>query len=115
MSFEDSEAISYTINDILINFSNKDYSRGESYANQWRVTNLKLSNDGHLTANVRGSKRPPYKVAIQITENRGNRLFYGSCSYPLGEGCKHIVATFYCKELNNSLIALLLLASSIMV
>jgi superfamily II DNA or RNA helicase len=100
-SSDNSPVFYYTINDIFSNFSEKDFSRGELYAAQGRVKRIIFNNEKHLIASVQGTRSNPYKVDIQIKEVGSKKTFHGSCSCPLGRGCKHIVATLL-EGLNTS-------------
>lgn len=82
----------YTIDDIRAGFSPADYIRGQEYVRAGFVESIELGNNGKLVARVRGSRRTPYKVEVQIKLNNSKRQLSGHCSCPLGYGCKHIVA-----------------------
>lgn len=88
----DFETISYTVSDILVNFSRQTYERGQLYARQGRVRGIKFIDAGRLVADVQGSSRKPYKVEVRIADLRGKKTFNGTCSCPVSEDCKHVVA-----------------------
>lgn len=70
----------------------RSVQRGRSYFHQGRVQNLRMTTDGRLLATVIGTKR--YAVTV---ERRGGQRSYGAidsqCICPVGERCKHAVAT----------------------
>lgn len=93
MFSHDSATIPYTISDILENFSDQSYVRGQSYAKQGRVAKIRFVGANHLAADVRGTRRIPYKVEIEITNFKNKIVLDGICTCPMGGDCKHVVAT----------------------
>ncbi len=82
----------YTGQDIINDFSDKDYMRGRSYFKQERVKNI-LYNNGILSAKVQGTRKNPYQVKVEIHLGKNNtKSFTGTCSCPVGFKCKHMVA-----------------------
>lgn len=88
-----SENTTYSLHDIIKNFSGKDYLRGHTYAQQGKVKNI-LYNSGTLSAKVQGTRKTPYQVTVEINNGNNNtKYFKGYCSCPVEFQCKHIVAT----------------------
>ena len=82
-------------NEIRNYMSSGDFSRGNGYFGQGKVTKclVRLDTDEKLMINgvVKGSYQNKYTQSINI--NRVDRLsISGSCSCPVGYNCKHVVA-----------------------
>lgn len=67
-------------------------TRGRAYAAEGRVQ-LLASKPGSLRAVVAGSGRNTYVVAVNWEQRAGGIQIGDSCSCPLGDACKHAVAT----------------------
>ncbi|MHC0449613.1 MAG: SNF2-related protein [Candidatus Lariskella arthropodorum] len=88
-----SNSYQYSIEDVKFSFTHKDYVRGQEYAKQRRVLEVKFNSNNQISALVRGSRSSPYAVKVQIFDNGDRKGFSGHCTCPLAYGCKHIVAT----------------------
>lgn len=73
------------------------FQAGLQYQEERRVQNLQVAPDGvTLSAQVRGSRRSPYRQSIRLVPGRsGNVSTSGSCTCPVGFGCKHIAAVLF--------------------
>ena len=47
------------------------------------------------TARVQGTRSQPYKVSLVGKYDRGEWIFWGECSCPVSEDCKHVAALVY--------------------
>jgi len=47
------------------------------------------------TARVQGTRSQPYKVRLSGKYERGEWIFWGSCTCPVSEDCKHVAAFVY--------------------
>ena len=68
----------------------RSVSRGRSYERQDRVKNLAVSEDGRLLATVQGGER--YVVSVGLSGKKSKNL-ESHCTCPVGDNCKHAVAT----------------------
>lgn len=82
---------SYKLEDIRNKFSKHDYNRGLDYVIEGRVKSIVFDGDSKIKATVQGNKIYKVEASFQIKNN--NKQIYGSCSCPVGLGCKHIAAT----------------------
>ena len=74
-------------------FDSGTLQRGVAYARSGRVLDLSLR-DGDVAAVVRGSDGQHYQVSMRLSLSAAGALaeFDGTCSCPVGEHCKHMVA-----------------------
>ncbi|MGH7727792.1 MAG: SNF2-related protein [Vulcanimicrobiaceae bacterium] len=70
-------------------------SRGRSYAEEGRVSALRIAESGAILAHVRGSEPAPYEVVAYVARGRGSQrtVLRGACDCPMRVDCKHVVAT----------------------
>jgi uncharacterized Zn finger protein len=73
------------------------WSRGQSLFLHGKVLSLDVEPDGVswlVSGEVQGTQRYPYETQAEITLDPQNRLvdWFGTCSCPVGLGCKHAVA-----------------------
>ena len=84
-----------TKNDIRNYMSSSNFSRGQTYFTQGKVTQCVIKSDTYnhlvLTGIVKGNYEDNYTQSITITNNN-NLVISGNCSCPVGYNCKHIVA-----------------------
>jgi hypothetical protein len=70
-------------------FDRNAFQRGADYAERGRVRRLEVGGQGHrLQAQVRGSRRTPYRVDVSVDDGRGRRIL-SYCTCPVGVQCKH--------------------------
>jgi len=71
-------------------------SRAKSYASVPPISNLKISATGrsfsNIRAEVKGTRRNPYHVDIEIYDIKTSFVSAAECSCPVGEQCKHSAA-----------------------
>ncbi len=77
-------------------------ARGEAYADEGRVR-LLGGGPGQLNAVCRGSGRNSYVVHIRWTIVDGRVDLHDDCSCPMGDGCKHCVATIVTARTDTAL------------
>ncbi|HEY0524194.1 MAG TPA: DEAD/DEAH box helicase [Stellaceae bacterium] len=66
--------------------------RGDLYQREGRVVDVRVDREGGgITGLVRGSRRTPYRVDVEIDPVSGDYLD-GSCTCPMGVDCKHVAA-----------------------
>ena len=83
----------YTIHDIHRIFSNLSYRKGLGYFNHGKVKSTHYDH-GVLLSEVEGSHGNLYDVFIQIMDSPdGRQNLRGICSCPIGDSCKHVIAT----------------------
>ena len=72
--------------------SRNAFSNGERYWRQGRVLSLTTEKDDtRIKARVRGGRRQPYSLKIDIVDVNGELLdIVGECSCPVGFNCKHV-------------------------
>jgi superfamily II DNA or RNA helicase len=70
------------------------YAAGQAYMRAGRVRELQADfDDNHISAEVKGSARRPYRLAIDVHRNKSGKLsIAGECSCPVGFNCKHVAA-----------------------
>ncbi len=70
------------------------FSRGKSYQQEGRVTDLYVSpNRTSITGAVEGSREEPYQQSITLVREIGGGVqIKGLCSCPMGSNCKHVAA-----------------------
>jgi len=73
------------------NVNSAYFQRGVRYYNQGRVLQLKQDKDKILHGRVSGSGQS-YAQQVSFQQFDGKWYFYGDCSCPVGENCKHVVA-----------------------
>jgi len=73
------------------NVNSAYFQRGVRYYNQGRVLHLKQDKDKILHGRVSGSGQS-YAQQVSFQQFDGKWYFYGDCSCPVGENCKHVVA-----------------------
>ena len=70
-------------------FDRNAFQRGAAYAERGSVRRLEVSERGRrLKAQVRGSRRTPYRVDVSVDDGRGRRIV-SYCTCPVGVQCKH--------------------------
>lgn len=70
----------------------RSVSRGRSYQRQGRVRDLAMADDGRLLATVQGGERYTVAVELHAGKKRHDKLA-SHCTCPVGDNCKHAVAT----------------------
>ena len=73
------------------------WARGQSLFLHGKVLSYDVTPDGVswvISGEVQGTQVDPYEVQAEITLDPQNRLvdWFGTCSCPVGEACKHAVA-----------------------
>ena len=87
-----SSPLPYTLLDVINAFGQREMSKAQPYL-AGAVKNLSISGD-EISATVQGTERSPYRVDITVSsDSRKGVVFYSDCTCPVGEGCKHVVAT----------------------
>ena len=73
------------------------FQAGLQYQMDRRVRDLRVAADGAtIDAEVLGSRRSPYRQAVQLIRNANGRLTAaGSCTCPVGFNCKHVAAVLF--------------------
>ncbi|MCS6847034.1 MAG: SWIM zinc finger family protein [Anaerolineae bacterium] len=66
----------------------KSFSRGESYARNGHVSNLRQAG-ATVKADCQGSEMEPYRVVVEIADGE---IVASSCTCPIGGACKHVAA-----------------------
>lgn len=69
----------------------RSVSRERSYERQGRVKSLAISEDGRLLATVHGGDR--YVVSVWLNVGKKRDKIESHCTCPVGDDCKHAVAT----------------------
>lgn len=84
--------------------SRNAFSNGERYWRQGRVLSLTTEKDDtRIKARVRGGRRQPYSLKIDIVDVNGELLdIVGECSCPVGFNCKHVAAALFAAMASNS-------------
>jgi len=80
-----------TVEDIRRQFDAGTFSRGEDYARRDKVLDIGLDGDT-MTGAVTGSGGKVYLQVIEISSGRRGIRIDGSCTCPVMENCKHVVA-----------------------
>ncbi|MBT9558926.1 MAG: SWIM zinc finger family protein, partial [Myxococcales bacterium] len=78
-----------------LGFSPGALADGERLAHKGRVLDLSPTDDGGVTARVRGAGAAPYEVTAG-GESPGD--FASSCTCPFGELCQHVAAVLFATE-----------------
>jgi len=81
----------YTLKDIKRQFDPGTFARGEGYAREGMVIDLRWKS-GKIFAETEGSGGSTYRQSIGMSEGRDGVHFEGSCSCPMSYNCKHVVA-----------------------
>ena len=70
------------------------YAAGQAYMRAGRVRGLQADiDDNHISAEVKGSARRPYRLAIDLHQTKAGKLsIAGECTCPVGFNCKHVAA-----------------------
>jgi uncharacterized Zn finger protein len=68
----------------------RSMQRGERYQRGGRVNNVRLTPQGAILANVKGSK--PYVTLVTVKSSGRGVAIESECSCPMGRNCKHSVA-----------------------
>ncbi|MDQ7017397.1 MAG: SNF2 helicase associated domain-containing protein, partial [Gammaproteobacteria bacterium] len=79
-------------NNIKANVSSAYFQRGLDYYHQNRVTHLSQNSSDHILHGKVTGRGKTYRQEVTFNEYGGQWRFYGSCSCPLSENCKHVVA-----------------------
>lgn len=79
---------------LLRNVSQAALAAGRRYAEQGRVTDIKVSKDGAgVEARTRGSVPTPYRQYVEVLPSpTGTPVLLSTCTCPLRGGCKHVAA-----------------------
>lgn len=81
----------YSEADIATWLGQRELEKGRAYVRA--TSDLQLEGE-LLTAQVQGTVRLPYRVAIRINPHPlAGRTLLSSCSCPVGGSCKHVAAT----------------------
>ena len=80
--------------DIVPFFNNLTFIRGRNYYHEGRVLTVETSDD-RLTASatVKGSGSEKYHLGLGLFNKGARTLLFSECDCPVGQNCKHIVAT----------------------
>ena len=88
--------ISFSEDDVREAFDDQTFARGWHYQKTGRVSQLSvsfLSKDECLVeGEVQGSRRSPYQVSVEITNDSHGIVMLGECSCPVELDCKHAAA-----------------------
>ncbi len=90
-----SQAI-FEIKDLKQTCGQDYYERGARYAQHGHVKELNINDSGStllLNADVIGSEPHPYHVNVIIKDLKHGVAIIGTCTCPIGQNCKHVVAT----------------------
>jgi len=68
------------------------FEAGRRYYSQARVVSFARSDD-MIRSSVKGSEKQPYKQTIVLSQDGAMTDIFGSCSCPVGQNCKHVVAS----------------------
>ncbi|WP_317204233.1 DEAD/DEAH box helicase [Janthinobacterium sp.] len=83
--------MTFTADDIRLNFDSGTYGRGQDYERRGKVRTADL-NEQRVNASVSGSGGALYRQSIQIVNGARGVSFKGSCTCPMTYNCKHVVA-----------------------
>ena len=78
-----------------LGFSTGALADGERLARRDRVLDLTPTDDGGVTARVRGAGVAPYEITAT---GESPAEFASSCTCPFGEGCQHVAAVLFATE-----------------
>ncbi|MFL6708604.1 MAG: SNF2-related protein [Massilia sp.] len=82
----------FCLEDLVTQFDEATYSRGDSYARSGKVISVRES-AGRLEGEVSGSGGAVYRQKIRFKMDGDEVRIEGSCSCPVSRNCKHVVAT----------------------
>jgi hypothetical protein len=88
-----SPATSFTMRDVYESFDEGTFAKGLSYYKKGLVQGYYIKEKQFIYSKVKGSYQPYYDVIISCEAEEDEVFFSGSCSCPVGDDCKHIVAT----------------------
>lgn len=82
------KAATITLQAVRAYVGETSFSRGETYARQGRVSNLRQTG-ATIKADCQGSEPSPYRVSVEVA---GGKIKSSSCTCPIGSACKHVAA-----------------------
>lgn len=83
--------MNFTFEDIERQFDATTLARGEAYARQGKVIDVRRTGS-RVDSEVEGSGSRDYQQTIHISAGRHGVSFEGDCSCPMDYNCKHVVA-----------------------
>jgi superfamily II DNA or RNA helicase len=91
-------AISFDHDDVKKTVTASEYTNGQRYQRNGRVSNLSFSQESDafvVRSKVQGSAKKPYSQTISLLQasNTGKVSISGRCSCPVAYNCKHVAAS----------------------
>lgn len=89
-------ALPFSEKDLTENFAASFLEQGKDYQRRSLVNAVNLSaNRKHLTAQVQGELKHPYKIEINITHDEDGLWIDGTCTCTIGFNCQHVTAVLW--------------------